>query len=92
MEKYAQMLRQYLGSMGCKVGMMGPEDLLEVSKIAFDMPGKNIVEVATKVRNLGARERSARVRDAIRTHWPEPTVLWPAQGNARKLLAKEMKP
>lgn len=92
MEKYAQMLRQYLGSMGCKVSMLGPDDLLEVSKLAFDSPGRNIVEVAVKVRNLGPRERSARVRSAIRTHWPAPTVLWPAQGNARKLLAKEAGP
>lgn len=92
MEKYAQMLRQYLGSMGCKVGMLGAEELLEVAKLAFDMPGANIVEVATRVQNLGPRERSARVREAIRNHWPKPTVLWPAQGNARKLLAKEMKP
>jgi hypothetical protein len=92
MEKYAQMLRQYLGSMGCKVSMLGAEELIEVSKLAFDVPGRNIVEIAAKVRNLGPRERSARVREAIRKHWPEPTVLWPAHGNARKLLKKEIQP
>ncbi len=88
MEKYAQMLRQYLGSMGCKVSMLGAEELLEVSKLAFDVPGRNIEIVAVNVRNLGPRERSARVREAILKHWPEPTVLWPAQGNARKLLKR----
>lgn len=92
MEKYAQMLRQYLGSMGCKPSMLSYEELLEVSRMAFDMPGRDLVDVAVKVQNLGPRERSARVREAIRKHWPEPTVLWPAQGNGRKLLAKEMKP
>jgi len=88
MEKHAQMLRQYLGSMGCKTGMLDYEELLEVSKMAFNVPGRNLVEVAVKVQNLGSRERSARVREAILKHWPEPTILWPAQGNARKMLKR----
>jgi hypothetical protein len=91
MEKYAEMLRRYLGCMGCKVGMLDYDELLEISKMTFDVPGKTIPEVATKIQNLRPRERSVRVREAIRKHWPEPTVLWPAQGNARKLLAKELK-
>jgi hypothetical protein len=91
-DQYAQMLRQYLGSMGCKASMLDYEELLEVSKLAFDMPGTNLIALAVKVKALGPNERSARVREAIRKHWPEPTILWPAQGNARKLLAKEIRP
>lgn len=92
MEKYANMLRQYLGAMGCKVSLLGPEELIDVAKMTYDVPGKNLVEIAVAIHKLTPRERSARVREALRKHWPEPTKLWPAQGNGRKLLAKEMKP
>jgi hypothetical protein len=88
MEKYAKMLRLYLGSAGCKVSMLDGDELLEVAKLAYDVPGNNIVEVAIKIQNLGKRERSARVREALLKHWPRPTLLWPPQGNMRKLLAK----
>lgn len=89
MEKYAQMLRQYLGSQGCQVRMLDYDELLEVAKLTFNVPGRNIPEVVTKIQNLGPKERTARTKEALRQHWPEPTVLWPAGGNARKLLKTE---
>lgn len=92
MEKYAKMLRQYLGSVGCKVGMLSADELIEVAKMTYDVPGRNLVEVAVAVHKLTPRERSSRAREAILKHWPKPTVLWPAQGNMRKLLAKEQRP
>ena len=91
MQKYANMLRQYLGSMGCKVSLLGAEELIEVAKLTYDVPGRNLVEVAVAVHKLTPKERSARVREALLKHWPEPTKLWPAQGNGRKLLGREMK-
>lgn len=90
MEKYANKLRQYLGAWGCQSGLLDYEELLEVVKMTFDVPGRNLVDVAVAVQNLGTRERSARVREAIRKHWPEPTKLWPSGAPVRKLLAKEV--
>jgi len=88
-EKYANMLRQYLGPWGCRTRLLGYDELLEVSKMAFDVPGHNLPEVATRVQVLGTRERSARVREAIRRHWPTPNHLWPADAPVRRSLAKE---
>ncbi len=88
-ENAANKLRQYLGTWGCRVGMLDYDELLEVARMTFDVPGRTLLEVAMAVDKLGKVERSARAREAIRKHWPEPTVLWPAGGNARKLLAKE---
>lgn len=91
MEKYANQLRQYLGAWGCKSGLLDYEELLEVAKMTFDVPGRTLVEVAVAVQGLGTRERSARAREAIRKHWPEPTKLWPVSSPVRKMLAKEMR-
>ncbi len=88
-ENAANKLRQYLGTWGCQVRLLDFDELLEVSKMTFDVPGRTLLEVASAVERLGKVERSARVREALRKHWPEPTKLWPAGGNARKLLAKE---
>lgn len=71
------------------MGLLDFEELLEVAKMTFDVPGRNLMDVAMAVERLGRIERSARVREAILKHWPEPTRLWPANGNARKLLAKK---
>lgn len=92
MEKYVNQLRQYLGAWGCKGGLLDYDELFEVAKMTFDVPGSNLVEVAVAVQRLGKRERSARAREAIRKHWPEPTKLWPAGAPVRKMLAKEMRP
>lgn len=89
MEKYANKLRQYLGTWGCQTKMLDYDHLVETAKLAFDVQGKNVVDVAVAVEKLGTRERSARVREAMRKHWPTPNVLWPAHANARKELAKD---
>lgn len=85
-EKAAETLRQHLGPYGCQTKRMDYESLLEVAKMAFDVPGRNIVDVAYAVKGLGTRERSARVKEAILKHWPEPTVLWPRDAPVRKWI------
>jgi hypothetical protein len=89
MEKAAQTIRQYLGPFGCQTKMLDYERLLETAKLAFDVSGTNLIDVAYKVKGLGTRERSARVKEAIRTHWPTPNVLWPANCPVRRSLSKE---
>jgi hypothetical protein len=89
MERYAESLRRHLGAWGCQVSLLDYDQLADVGRLTFDVPGRNVVEVAVAVKYLGRSERSARVREAIRKHWPSPNRLWPANSNARKLLAKE---
>lgn len=88
MEKYANMLRQYLGPYGFQTKWLDYENLLETAKLSFDVQGKNIVEVAVAVQNLGRAERSARVKEAVRRHWPTPNVILPANAPVRKSLSR----
>lgn len=85
-------LREYLGAWGCQTRMLSPDSLIDTAKLAFDVPGRSITEVTDAVSLLGTRERSARVREAVRKHWPTPNVLWPANAPVRKLLKKELAP
>lgn len=88
-EKYAQQVRQFLGPYGCQTGLLDYETLLVVAKKAFDVQGTNLVAVAVAVQNLGRTERSARVKEAVRRYWPDPSVLWPAKAPVRKSLARD---
>lgn len=81
-------LREYLGVWGCQTRMLDPDALVEVAGMTFDVPGQSLERVARAIDALGRVERSARVREAIRKHWPEPTILWPVHAPVRKLLAK----
>lgn len=87
---YAQKIRQFLGTWGCQTRKLDDDALLVIAKMAFDVPGKDHVAVAVAIINLGKVERSARIREAIRRHWPEPTRLWPRSAPARKLLKKDV--
>jgi hypothetical protein len=86
---YGKQLRGFLGTWGCQTQHLDDEDLLDVAKRAFDVPGKSIVAVTIAVDRLGRAERSARIREAMRKHWPEPSRLWPANAPVRRLLAAE---
>jgi hypothetical protein len=88
-ETYAQQLRQFLGTWGCQTRFLDYDDLYEVAKMTFDVPGINLVDVAAAVTQLGRVERSARVKEAIRKHWPEPTMVWPKDAPVRRRLAGE---
>lgn len=88
LEKAAQTLRQYLGPFGCQTRLLDYDGLLTIAKLAFDAPGRNLFDVADVVKGLGTIERSARVREAILKHWPNPTYVWPANCPVRKALAK----
>jgi len=87
LERYANRLRQFLGPWGCQTRFLDYDELLDVAKLTFDVPGRNLVEVAVAVTKLGRVERQARVKEAIRKHWPEPTVLWPKDAPVRRKLA-----
>lgn len=69
--------------------MLRDDELIEVAKLVFDVPGSSFGQLAYAIDKIGRVERSVRVQTAILRHWPDPTRLWPAHGNVRKLLAKE---
>lgn len=84
----AEKLKHLLGPYGCQSSKLEWDDLTAVAKLAFDVPGRTISDVATNASRLSAKERSARVKEAILKHWPEPTVLWPAKAPVRKWIGK----
>lgn len=86
MEKHADMLRRFLGAHGCQSAMLEYDALMDTAKLAFDVPGTTMAEVAINVDHLGRRVRSARVREAIRKYWPTPNPLWPARAPVRRAL------
>lgn len=88
-EQWAEQLRRYLAPFGCQTRLLDYDNLLETAKMAFDVQGANVVDVAYHVRGLGKRERSARVKEAIRKHWPTPNNLWPANSPVRRSLKTE---
>ena len=86
-DKCAETLRQHLGPYGFQVRKLDYDSLFEVAKMAFNVPGRSLVDVAFAVKGLGTRERSARVKEAVLKHWPTPTVLLPRDAPVRKWLA-----
>ncbi len=90
MKQESEQVRRFLGTWGCKVSLLDDEELLVIAKMSFDVPGKTLLDVNLALKRLPRTERSARVREAILRYWPKPTILWPPQSNARKLLAKTL--
>jgi hypothetical protein len=88
MQRYADMIRMYLGPWGFQGGRLDHDGLIEIGKLAFDVPGRSLDDVAMAIKRLGTRERSARVREAVRRHWPAPTVLLPADAPVRRMLKR----
>jgi hypothetical protein len=88
-ENAAAKLKSYLGPWGFQTSSMTFDDIAYLSKRAFNVPGKTILEIAFAVERLSKEERGARVREAVREHWPDPIAFLPATAPVRKKLAQD---